>query len=49
VAEDKAITVACADGGLEIVELQPAGGRRMPAPMFAARRQLDGGGRFGAT
>ncbi len=48
VAEDKAVTVVCGDGSLEIVELQPAGGRRMTASMFAGGRKLGAGARFGA-
>jgi len=49
VAEDKSITVVCGEGGLEIEELQPAGGRRMTAPMFAAGRSLGADARFGAA
>lgn len=41
------IVVACGDGALRIVELQPAGGRRMGAAAFAAGRRLAPGTRFG--
>jgi methionyl-tRNA formyltransferase len=41
------IVVACGDGALRIVELQPAGGRRMSAAAFAAGRRLAPGARFG--
>jgi methionyl-tRNA formyltransferase len=47
--DQDAITVACGEGALEIGELQPAGGRRMSAAMFAAGRRLRAGGRFGAS
>ena len=44
-----AIAVACGEGSLEIAELQPAGGRRMSAAMFATGRKLSAGGRFGTA
>jgi methionyl-tRNA formyltransferase len=47
--DQDAITVVCGEGSLEIAELQPAGGRRMSAAMFAAGRKLRAGGRFGAS
>jgi methionyl-tRNA formyltransferase len=46
--EDAAITIACGDGALEVAEVQPAGGRRMSAALFAVGRKLRVGGRFGA-
>ena len=45
--DDGTIAVACGEGTLDIVELQPAGGRRMSALQFAAGRKLDAGDRFG--
>lgn len=42
-----AIVVACGEGALRIVELQPAGGRRMPAAAFVAGRRIVPGARFG--
>ena len=47
--DQSAMTVACGEGALEIAELQPAGGRRMSAAMFAAGRKLGAGERFGLT
>jgi methionyl-tRNA formyltransferase len=47
--DEAAITIACGDGALEVVELQAAGGRRMSAAMFAAGRRLRAGGRFGSA
>jgi methionyl-tRNA formyltransferase len=47
--DERAISVACGDGALMVEELQPAGGRRMSAAVFAAGRRLEVGGRFGAT
>jgi len=45
--EGDAIIVACGDGALGIMELQPAGGRRMSAAAFVAGRRLASGVRFG--
>ncbi len=42
------IVVACGDGSLRLVELQPAGGRRMSAAAYVAGRRLARGARFGA-
>ena len=47
--DEQAITIACGDGALVVEELQPAGGRRMNAAVFAAGRRVEVGGRFGAT
>jgi methionyl-tRNA formyltransferase len=47
--DERAITVACGDGALVVEELQPAGGRRMGAAVFAAGRRLTLGARFGTT
>jgi methionyl-tRNA formyltransferase len=41
------IVVACGNGLIRISELQPAGGRRMPAAAFIAGRKLLPGARFG--
>ena len=41
------IEVACGTGGLRLIEVQPAGGRRMPAAAFAAGHQVTPGARFG--
>ncbi len=50
VAVDAAgIVVACGDGALRVEDVQPAGGRRMPAAAFAAGRQLMPGARFGGA
>jgi methionyl-tRNA formyltransferase len=46
--DERAVTVACGDGALALLELQPAGGRRMSAAVFAAGRTLEVGDRFGA-
>jgi methionyl-tRNA formyltransferase len=49
VVADHALIVACGSGHLELLELQRAGGRRMPAPAFlAARPQLRPGIRLTA-
>jgi methionyl-tRNA formyltransferase len=45
--DQHAIVVACGEGALEIAEVQPAGGRRMSAAVFAAGRKLGAGGRLG--
>jgi methionyl-tRNA formyltransferase len=42
------IVVACGTGAVKLVELQPAGGRRMSAAAFVAGRRLGRGARFGA-
>ena len=47
--DDNAIAVACGNGAIELKELQPAGGRRMSAAVFAAGRKLRAGARFGAA
>ena len=47
--DERAITVACGDGALAVEELQPAGGRRLSAAVFAAGRGIEVGGRFGET
>ena len=47
--DEQAITVACGDGALVVEELQPAGGRRLSAAVFAAGRGLEVGARFGAA
>jgi methionyl-tRNA formyltransferase len=41
------VVVACGSGALRLGELQPAGGRRMPAAAFLAGRRLGLGARFG--
>jgi methionyl-tRNA formyltransferase len=41
-----ALVVACGTGALRIAELQPAGGKRMPAAAFVAGRQRLAGARF---
>ena len=43
------IDVACGQGVLRIVELQPAGGRRMPASAYVAGRGIAQGRRLGGT
>ena len=48
-ANSEGIVVACGEGLVRIAELQPAGGRRMPAAAFAAGRALLAGARFGAN
>ena len=40
--------IACADSVLLVREVQPAGGRRMPAAAFLAGRRLGRGARFGS-
>ncbi len=47
-ANGQGIVVACGEGKVRILELQPAGGRRMSAAAFAAGRRLGPGVRFGA-
>ena len=42
------LLVACGDGALAITELQPAGGKRMPAAAFLAGRALPPGTVLGA-
>jgi len=41
-----ALVVACGTGALRVVELQPAGGRRMDAAAFVAGRRILPGARF---
>ena len=43
------IDVACGEGVLRIIELQPPGGRRMSAAAFLAGRKLAPGARFLST
>ena len=45
-AEPEGIDVACSEGALRVVELQPAGRRRMSAAAFVAGRTLAKGIRF---
>jgi methionyl-tRNA formyltransferase len=45
-ADSTAIVVACGAGALRILELQPAGGKRLPAAAYAAGRRLARGRRF---
>jgi len=45
--DPEGIQVACGTGVLTLSELQPAGGRRMPAAAFLAGRRLGRGARFG--
>jgi methionyl-tRNA formyltransferase len=40
------VDVACGDGALRLLTVQPAGGKRMPAHAFAAGRALAPGARF---
>jgi methionyl-tRNA formyltransferase len=47
-SEPAGIVIACGSGAVKIGELQPAGGRRMPAAAFLAGRRLGRGARFGA-
>jgi methionyl-tRNA formyltransferase len=42
------IDVACGHGALRLKEVQPASGKRMSAPAFAAGREVVPGTRFGA-
>ncbi|MFN7086819.1 MAG: methionyl-tRNA formyltransferase [Burkholderiales bacterium] len=42
------IVVACGDGGVRLLELQRAGGRRLPAAAFLAGFEVARGARFGA-
>jgi len=44
--DSAAIVVACGTGALRILELQPAGGKRLPAAAYAAGRRLLAGRRF---
>jgi methionyl-tRNA formyltransferase len=43
---DGSLDVACGHGALRVLELQPAGGRRMDARAFASGRALRRGSRF---
>jgi methionyl-tRNA formyltransferase len=47
-ADTTGVVVACGGGTLKLAELQPAGGRRMPAAAFLAGRRRGRGARFGA-
>lgn len=47
-AGEQGIVVACAQGALNITELQRAGGKRLPASEFLRGRALVSGMRFGA-
>jgi methionyl-tRNA formyltransferase len=40
------VVVACGEAALRVVELQPAGGRRMNAAAFVAGRRLTPGATF---
>jgi methionyl-tRNA formyltransferase len=46
-ADSGGITVACGDGVLVLLDLQPAGGRRMPAAEFLRGHRLQPGERLG--
>ncbi|MDZ7585152.1 MAG: methionyl-tRNA formyltransferase [Thiobacillus sp.] len=46
-AEADRLLVACGSGALDLQEIQPAGGKRMPAAAFLAGRPLPAGTRFG--
>ena len=48
-AAPQGIDVACGEGVLRIVELQPPGGRRMNAAAFLAGRRLSPGARFSSA
>jgi len=43
------VVVACGEGTLRLLEVQPAGGRRMTAAAFIAGRRLAAGARFDVT
>jgi methionyl-tRNA formyltransferase len=43
----RGMVVACGQGALRVVELQPTGGKRMVARAFAAGRRIERGARFG--
>jgi len=45
-AEADGLVVACGRDALRLIELQPAGGRRMAAAAFAAGRRIAAGDRF---
>jgi methionyl-tRNA formyltransferase len=47
-AGKEGIDVACGQGFLRLIEVQPANGRRMSAAAFAAGRSIAAGMRFGA-
>ena len=42
-ADGRGLVVACGHGALRLIELQPAGGRRMAAAAFAAGRRIAAG------
>ena len=48
-ATDAGIVVACGEGALGVVELQPPGGRRLTAGQFIAARKITPGMRLGAA
>jgi methionyl-tRNA formyltransferase len=43
------IDIACGEGALRVLEVQPAAGRRMPASAFALGRAIGPGARFAAA
>ena len=45
-ADGRGLVVACGHGALRLIELQPAGGRRMAAAAFAAGRRIAAGEHF---
>jgi methionyl-tRNA formyltransferase len=45
----RGLVVACGQGALRILELQPAGGKRMAATAYAAGRRIERGARFEAA
>ena len=48
-ATDAGIVVACGEGALGVLELQPPGGRRLTAGQFIAARKITPGMRLGAA
>ncbi len=44
---ESAITLACGQGQLQLLEIQPAGKRRMPVSEFLRGRAVSGGDQFG--
>jgi methionyl-tRNA formyltransferase len=49
VAGDDGIAVACGEGALQVLEVQPAAGKRMSAAAFARGHAITPGARFGAA